>query len=121
MADRSFVAVLLTMLAGALIWAIHFTIIYGFTSVACAHGLADTAVLGMDLVRLTVVVATGVAALAVLAIVVRCLRYPDRRSPQEDRATTWQFVRWLTAAVAGLALVFIVMEGMTAALVPPCV
>jgi hypothetical protein len=30
-------------------------------------------------------------------------------------------VRWLTAAVAGLALVFIVMQGMTAAVVPPCV
>lgn len=121
MADHSFVAVLLTMLAGAVIWAIHFTVIYGFTSVACARGFADAEVLGMDLVRLTVFVATGVAALAVLAVVVRSLRRGDRGSPRGDRATTWQFVRWLTAAVAGLALVFIVMEGITAALVPPCV
>ena len=121
MADRSFVAVLISVFAGALIWAIHFTIIYGFTSVACAHGLADTEVLGMDLVRLTVLVATGVAALAAMAVVVRSLRSPDGRSAQGERATVWQFVRWLTAAVAGLALVFIVMEGMTAALVPPCV
>ena len=121
MADRSFVAVLLSVLAGALIWAIHFTIIYGFASVACARGFADTEVLGMDLVRLTVFVATAVAALAVVVVVIRSLRYPDRRSPQGDRPTTWQFLRWLTAAVAGLALVFIVMEGMTAALVPPCV
>jgi hypothetical protein len=121
MADRSFVAVLLSVLAGALIWAVHFTVIYGFTSVACARGFADAEVLGMDLVRLTVLVATGVAALAVAAVVVRSLRHLDRSSPQGNWAATWQFVRWLTAAVAGLALVFIVMEGMTAALVPPCV
>jgi hypothetical protein len=83
MADRSFVAVLLLMLAGALIWSIHFTIIYGFTSVACARGLADNEVLGMDLVRLTVIVATGVAALAVLLVVVRSLRDSDGRSAEE--------------------------------------
>jgi hypothetical protein len=121
MADRSFVAVLISVFAGALIWAIHFTIIYGFTSVACAHGLADTEVLGMDLVRLTVLVATGVAVLAAMAVVVRSLRKSDAASPPGDGAATWQFVRWLTAAVAGLALVFIVMEAITAALVPPCV
>jgi hypothetical protein len=121
MADRSFVAVLVTMLAGALIWAIHFTVIYGFISVSCARGLADTEVLGMDVVRFTVLVATSVAALAVLAVAVYSLRSPDRPSSHGNRAPIWQFVRWLTAAVAGLALVFIVMEGMTAALVPPCV
>jgi hypothetical protein len=121
MADRSFVAVLLTMLAGALIWAIHFTIIYGFTSLACARSLAEVEVLGMDVVRLTVLVATGVAVLAVLVVVGRFLPSPDRRPSEGNRASIWQFVRWLTAAVAGLALVFIVMEGMTAALVPPCV
>jgi hypothetical protein len=114
MADRSFVAVLLTMLAGASIWAIHFTIIYGFTSVACTRGL------GTGVVPLTVAVATGVAALAALVVMVRFLRPVGPGAPDEDHSRTADFIRWITAAVAGLAMVVMILEGLTAALVPAC-
>ena len=116
MANRSFLAVLLSMLAGAVIWAIHFTIVYGFTSVACARGL------GTDLVPLTIFVATGVAALAAAVVVmVSSLRPVASGAPDSDQASVADFIRWVTAAIAGLALVVIVLEGLTAALVPPCV
>jgi hypothetical protein len=114
MADRSFVAVLLSVLAGAVIWAIHFTIIYGFTSMACARGL------GTGVVPLTVAVATGVAALAAAVVMVRSLRPVGPGAPDEDHAPAADFIRWITAAVAGFAMLVMILEGLTVALVPPC-
>ena len=111
MASRSFLPVLFSMLAGAVIWAVHFTIIYGFTSVACARGL-DTRV-----VPLTVVVATGVAALAAAVVLVRSLRPV---APAGNKAPAVDFIRWITAAVAGLALIVILLEAVTVAFVSAC-
>ena len=106
----SFLPVLFSVLAGAVIWAVHFTVIYGLTSVACARGL-DARV-----VPLTVVVATGVAALAAGAVMVRALR-PVAPAGNEAPA---DFIRWITAAVAGLALAAILLEAVTVAFVPAC-
>ena len=114
MASRSFLPVLFSMLAGAVIWAVHFTIIYGFTSVACARGL-DTRV-----VPLTVVVATFVAALAAAVVMVRSLRPVAPGAPAGNKAPAVHFIRWITAAVAGLALVVILLEAVTVAFVPAC-
>jgi hypothetical protein len=115
MANRSFLAVLLSMLAGAVIWAVHLTIVYGLTSVACSRGL------GTDAVPLAVAVATGVAALAAAVVMVRSLRPIGPGAPDGDQAPVADFIRWVTAAIAGLALVAMILEGITAALVPPCV
>ena len=115
MANRSFLAVLLSMLTGAVIWAVHFTIVYGFTSVACSRGL------GTDAVPLAVAVATGIAALAAAVVMVRSLRRVGPDALDLDQAPARDFIRWITAAVAGLALVAMVLEGLTAALVPACV
>ncbi len=68
MAHRSFLAVLLSMLAGAIIWAVHFTVFYGFTSVACARGT------GIGAVPYVVALATGIACLAAAAIAALALR-----------------------------------------------
>jgi hypothetical protein len=114
MANRSFLAVLFSVLAGAIIWAIHFTILYGFTSVACARGL------GTDVVPWTIAVATGVAALAAAVVMVRSLRPVGPGGADGNQATAEDFIRWVTAAVAGLALVAMILEALTAALVPPC-
>jgi len=101
MANRSFLAVLLSMLTGAVIWAVHFTIVYGFTSVACSRGL------GTDAVPLAVAVATGIAALAAAVVMVRSLRRvgPDaltsirrRRgissAGSRPRSPGWRWSRW---------------------------
>ena len=115
MANRSFLAVLFSVLAGAVIWAIHFTIVYGFTSVACARGL------GTGMVPLTIAVATGVAALAAAVVMVRSLRPVGPGAPDSNHAPAADFIRWITAAVAGLALVVMILEGLRVAPVPPCV
>ena len=115
MRNRSFLAVLFSVLAGTIIWAIHFTIIYGFTSTACARGL------GTGVVPTTVAVATVVAGLVAAVVMVRSLRRAGSGTPDGDQAPAADFIHWVTAAVAGMALVVMILEGLTVALVPACV
>lgn len=84
---------------GVVLWALHFTVIYGFTALACARGFGASA-------PWFVGGATVVAAAAAIAIIV------THRSGE--------FTRWMTAAVAALALVAIVWEGFPALMVPAC-
>jgi hypothetical protein len=89
----------LRMALGVLLWALYFGVTYGFTALACARGFGAAA-------PWVVGVATAVAAAAALAIVVIHL------SPE--------FTRWMTAAVAGFALLAIVWQGIAAFIVPTC-
>jgi len=84
---------------GVVLWALHFTVIYGFTALACARGFGSAA-------PWLVGVATAAAAAAAIAIIVTHL--------------SSEFTRWMTAAVAGLALLAIVWEGLPALIVPVC-
>jgi hypothetical protein len=84
---------------GVILWALHFTVIYGFTALACARGFGASA-------SWVVGVATVVAAAAALALIVTHL--------------STEFTHWMTAAVAALALVAIIWEGLPALMVPAC-
>ena len=85
---------------GVILWALHFTVIYGFTALACARGFGAAAPWAVGL-------ATAIAALLAIAIILRNL------SPE--------FTRWISAGVAGAALIAILWEGFSAFLVPnPC-
>jgi hypothetical protein len=81
------------MAVPVLIWALHFTLIYGFTSLACARSMAS-------LVPWGVALASGAGALAALA----CLRYAMRHSDG--------FRGWMTGALAVVTLVAIAYETM---------
>ncbi len=96
-----FVARSLWISAGVIVWALHFAAIYGFTALACARGL-------MGPVPSLIGIAGGVAAAIAAAIVVRGWR--RRKS----------FEHWLSASVAGFALVAIVFETIPALAVPAC-
>jgi hypothetical protein len=87
--------------SGVLVWALHFTALYGFTALACARGF-PRAVPGF--VAGATLVAGALAAVLVLK------GYRGRR----------EFIEWMTASVAGLALVAIVYESITVLLVPLC-
>jgi hypothetical protein len=90
---------LLRIAFGVIVWAAHFGLIYGIAGFACARGYGEA-------VPWTIGAATLVAAAAAGAIILAHL------SPE--------FTRWMTAAVAGLALVAIVWEGLAVLLVPAC-
>ncbi len=89
------------MASGAIVWAAHFTVLYGFTALACARGFSAA-----------IPWVTGAATLAALgaAAVIIARSIPSRA----------HFVSWMTAAIAGLAGVAIVFEGLAIVMVPAC-
>jgi hypothetical protein len=90
----------LWMSSGVIVWALHFTAVYGFTALACARGLGSAAPWAAG-------VATAVAAVLAVIIIARNL----------DR----EFTRWMSAALAGTALLAILWEGLGPLMVPdPC-
>jgi hypothetical protein len=86
--------------SGAIVWALHFAAIYGITALACARGLPAA-------VPWTIGIATALAVAAAAACVALGLRAAG-------------FAGWLTAAVAGLALMAIVWEAVPVFVVPAC-
>jgi uncharacterized protein involved in cysteine biosynthesis len=110
---------MLRMFAGLLIWAAHFGVIYGVTALVCARRLADVAILGLGLVPFTIAIATLIALLAaglVLALAVGDLR-AARHAPERDQ--TRVFLSYMTATVAGLAIVAIAWDALPALIVVP--
>jgi hypothetical protein len=81
------------------VWALHFTLIYGFTALACARGFGAAAPWAVG-------AATAVAAVLAVALIGANL--------------SAEFTRWMTAALAAAALVAIIWEGIPALMVPAC-
>ena len=84
---------LLRMSAGAIVWATHFAAIYGATAFACARG-------NVRAVPWIVVLATlaGVGFAATIML---------RSYPRRD-----DFVHWMTAAIAAMAAIAMLLEAM---------
>jgi hypothetical protein len=105
---RSFPRTAGLMLGGLLIWTGHFLFIYGFAGLVCARpswGWADD---GFGVLGMAIVAATAAAALGIAAVIGVAGRSADR------------FTRRLAIAVALLALVAIVWQGLTVLLTPGC-
>ena len=81
------------------VWALHFGAIYGFTGLACARGWESA-------VPWTVGGATLVAGAAAAALVLKNV--------------STDFLRWMTATLAALALLAILFEGLPVLMVPAC-
>jgi hypothetical protein len=91
----------LGMSAGAIVWAAHFMALYAFTALACARGFPGAIPWFAGAATLVALVAAGV-------IVARA--FPRRAG----------FAPWMTASIAGVAIVAIVFEAIAVAIVPPC-
>ena len=89
----------LWMSSGIVLWALHFTAIYGFTALACARGFGAAA---PWVVGASTVIAAVIGVLLILANL------------------SGEFTRWMTAALATAALLAIVWEGIPALMVPTC-
>ena len=87
--------------AGIGVWALHFAVIYAVTAMACARAAPQ-------IVPWSIAVATLLALGLALAIVVAGYR---NRS---------DFIDWLAAGVAALAMLAIVWEAAALAWLPPC-
>lgn len=91
----------LLMSSGAIVWALHFTAIYGYAGLACARGWERS-------VTPVVAGSTAVAALAAAALI--ALAWPRRA----------RFESAVTAGLAAFALLAILWEGASIAFLVPC-
>jgi hypothetical protein len=91
----------LRMSAGAIVWAVHFTVLYGFAALACARGFAGA-------VPWVAGAASGLALAALLLVLLR------------TRPQRGEFESWLAFSIAAFALVGIVFETVSVYLVRPC-
>ncbi|MBP0447549.1 hypothetical protein J8J14_22580 [Roseomonas sp. SSH11] len=106
--------------AGMVVWAVHFGIVYGITGIACERGYGTRILLGQPLIPALVLAATALALLFVGWIVVSAYRRLDSELSGEDGEDGPQFTVWLTLAIALLSALAILWEGIPVLLVHPC-
>jgi uncharacterized membrane protein YhaH (DUF805 family) len=106
---RGFLGEVLFALAGLLIWAAHFLLVYGATALLCARGA------GAAVALLTIAVATVVALAALLAV----LAVAHRRKQGLD-STGRHLLAALATFGAVIALVAVIWEALAGAFLPSC-
>ena len=87
--------------AGAVVWAAHFTLLYGATALACARGQGPLA-------PWVIAIATVAGVATAATIVARA--YPRRSD----------FAQWMTAAVAATAIVAMLWEALAGVVSRSC-
>lgn len=85
--------------SGPLLWALHFAVLYGFTALACARGLAAAI--------------PWVAGVSTLALAAAAATLMVRTSKE-------QFVDWLAAALAAFSLLAMIWQALPVLLVSAC-
>lgn len=96
--------------AGLLVWALHFAAVYILTALACARGLRATPT-GVPALALGIATLTGIA-IAALALILRKALHGTWYV--QARAANSSFLAWLTAAVAGYALLAVLWTALPA-------
>ena len=108
--DTHFGATALRLSAGVVIWAVHLTVIYGYTGIACARRFDTSGPTWVALGPWVIGTATVLAAALALILIVPVVRSPE---PPE-------FARWMSACVAAFALGAMVLEALPVLWVPLC-
>lgn len=97
------------MVAAAAIWALHFAVLYGATSVGCVRS-PDAAWLGVPAVT-WIVLAASACALVLLALTIARARRNFAAEP---------FLRAMTVGLCALAALAIVWETLPGLVLAPC-
>jgi hypothetical protein len=102
------------------VWAMHFTIIYGFTTVACAKGFAVSNVLGLGMVPLVIGATTLLAWASTGVVLVRAISGPIPPRSARFGDVTEDFLRYSAAFIAVVSLVAIAWNAVPVLVVAPC-
>lgn len=108
--DQPFAVTALRMSAPILVWAAHFGTIYGYTGLACARRFHDSGAAWIAAVPWVIGIATIVATVLMVCLIAPALRAPRRPG----------FVEWISAAIAGLALIGVFYETIPVFMLPVC-
>jgi hypothetical protein len=109
----SFPRAFLFMLAGPLIWAVHYLTVYSVHGIACARPAWHATWAGVPASQWLIVAASAVALLAMALIHVRFRR---RMPPLADA----RFLPWLAGALSLLSAVAVVWETIPVLWLPAC-
>jgi hypothetical protein len=114
---------LFSLIAGPLVWTVHFLTLYIFTAIACAHGFFHQEVLGVRVVPLVGGAVTLVAVALILDAAI--LAYRRWRGMPSDRghaplpphdandvASRRRFMAYAGLLLSGLALIATVWEAL---------
>ena len=112
---------LFSLIAGPLVWTVHFLTLYILTAIACAHGFFHEEVLGVRVVPLVGGAVTLIAVALILDAVVLAYRrwrgMPSDRQPAplpphdaNDVASRRRFMAYAGLLLSGLALIATVWE-----------
>jgi hypothetical protein len=108
MARLPTVSNLVLLVAGPVVWAVHFLAIYGFTGVVCARPGVDAGILAWG------VPVAGAAAIALLGLLVLGARRAASRDGQRP------FTHQVGQGLAAFAALAIAWETLPVFLAPPC-
>lgn len=113
--SRSALATLAYLLIGPLVWALHFTLLYGVQSIACTVA-PDPAkgALGLEAIQLALMVASAVALMA-LAVLPRTLQPLVLRGDDVDSD-----LRAMMSVLCGLSALAIIAATLPIATLPSC-
>ena len=120
MSDSGAIGKMLFMIGGLLVWAVHFTIIYGFTTFACAKEFAVTNVLGLGIIPLVIAAATLLAWAVTGAVLVIAMSGPIPPRSARYGKTTEHFMQYTAVVIAALSLVAIAWNAIPVFIVAPC-
>jgi len=115
-----FIGELLNLVAGLLIWAGHFAVVYGTHALACARGLHERSVLGFGAVPLVVTLATAAALIGSLVVLGIALRDLRTLRGDDDASDSQRFLTYTSATIASFSILAIIWVALPAAVVPPC-
>lgn len=112
----SLTAIIGFLLAGPIIWALHFLFVYGGHTLMCVLGLSDAHV-----IRATVIAAGG-AALALLVFIARAARRWRRYVVESDgdAAASAEFQMYATLLMILLSAAGIAWSSLAAFFIVPC-
>lgn len=120
MGDGAAIGKMLFAIGGLLVWAVHFTIVYGFTTVACTTGFASSTFAGIGFVPLVIGMVT-LLAWTVTGLVLRSALFrpvPPRSFRYHER--TENFLQYTAAVVAALALIAVTWTAFPVVIINPC-
>lgn len=100
---------------GLLIWALHFTLIYAFNTLACTRTFSQKEFGGTPIVPLVV----GVATLVSIFVMIGVLFWVSRNRLDDDEDTE-HFLKVSTSAVVLLSIIAVFWNAVPAFIVPVC-
>lgn len=111
---------ILGAMAGLIIWAGHFGLVYMATAIVCERSLTGRMVLGQPLIPVLVLGATALALVAVAIIGLRAWRRLEHSLAGQEGEDEPRFMVWLTLAIALLSALAIAWEAVPVLLIRPC-